>query len=492
MNFISTPTNISSNEFLEKGYSFSASLYKRVQITSKNVKTVRDLLDPSCMYDKGAEPGSIWYMENSPCKFIRTKALQEFSTILYPKGNAIIGINPNVFVNARLKTGDILMSKDSNIGECAIVTNDRTDNHMFSSGMVRLHPICDNYYLFSFLKHSFFKQQLTCAVPRGATIKHAKELWLDCYIPFPEDSFFYGKVSAFVQAIIQIEYEIKEKSEAIQLIINEELENNQKPDQYLYSYPSSQEIEESGRFDAAIFSEKFKRKIHKIENYAMGNATPKNAGFSITPGPSLEIKLLKVRIDSDTYREGYYSLILPTNISEYGTMNAIPYLGTPKKLPELKYGDVIFGEAGFQKGRSIVLLDNTSQRKYTTNAHGLYARREDGNIQESVFFRCIFDWYRSNGLIDLMAVGGSGGHFSPEYFESIKIPNFPQEIKEKIVSCYCNTGENSVEYCGDITNFVSAWKKQAQSMGIWELSQQKLTLQEELATIQQDIINGRC
>ena len=44
---------------------------------------------------------------------------------------------------------------------------------------------------------------------------------------------------------------------------------------------------------------------------------------------------------------------------------------------------MIFGEAGFQKGRSIVLLDGIEN--CTTNAHGLYARRKDGDIKKSIF-----------------------------------------------------------------------------------------------------------
>ncbi|MGE5096883.1 MAG: hypothetical protein ACM3SO_17235, partial [Betaproteobacteria bacterium] len=72
----------------------------------------------------------------------------------------------------------------------------------------------------------------------------------------------------------------------------------------------------------------------------------------------------------------------------------------------------------------------------TTNAHGLYARRSDGDVAESVFFRCIFHWYRNARLIDLMAVGGSGGHFAPEYFDALLIPKFPDAVKTAIVRLY--------------------------------------------------------
>lgn len=151
----------------------------------------------------------------------------------------------------------------------------------------------------------------------------------------------------------------------------------------------------------------------------------------------MEIKILKTRIDSDEYIPGFYKLLLPTNISEYGTVNKIQYLGTKKKLPLIKKGDILFGEAGFQKGRSIVLVDEIDN--CTTNAHGLYARREDLDIRKSIYFRCVFDWYRNMGLIDLMAVGGSGGHFSPEYFDYIRIPKFPDQVIDTIVSQYSST-----------------------------------------------------
>jgi len=40
----------------------------------------------------------------------------------------------------------------------------------------------------------------------------------------------------------------------------------------------------------------------------------------------------------------------------------------------------------------------------------------------------VFFWYRSVRLIDLRAVGGNGGHFSPEYFDSLLIPRFPDDL----------------------------------------------------------------
>ena len=90
-------------------------------------------------------------------------------------------------------------------------------------------------------------------------------------------------------------------------------------------------------------------------------------------------------------------LLIPANISEYGTMNVVSWLGTGKKLPLLQRGDILFGEAGFHKGRSIVLIDNFD--RVTTNAHGLYARRSDGNLDESIFFAVFLIGTDQNGLL---------------------------------------------------------------------------------------------
>jgi type I restriction enzyme S subunit len=275
---------------------------------------------------------------------------------------------------------------------------------------------------------------------RGATITHAKTLWLDCIIPLPNqpDSDRVIKyISSLMQAIVEKEIAIKERSNSIHNAIQLELESNQKKKDLRYEYPHFMELKKLGRLDAAIYSDEYKSKIWLIENYAHGYVTPAADGFTVIPGPSLEIKLLGTRLNSDVYKSGFYALILPTNISVYGTMNTILYIGTKRKLPLLQKGDIVFGEAGFQKGRSIVLLEGVES--CTTNAHGLYARRTDGDVDKSIFFRCIFDWYRSMRLIDLMAVGGSGGHFSPEYFNYIRIPKFPNDKQAEIIRLYHNS-----------------------------------------------------
>jgi len=244
-----------------------------------------------------------------------------------------------------------------------------------------------------------------------------------------------------------------------------------------------------GRLDASIYDREYKSKIQLVRGYKHGTESPTNNGITISPGPSLEIKLLGTRLDSLVYKPGFYRLILPTNISEYGTLSLMQYLGTRRQLPLLQVGDVIIGEAGFQKGRSIVLVD--AIERCTTNAHGLIGRRADGNLAKSIFFRCIFNWYRTMRLVDLMAVGGSGGHLSPAYFDDfVFIPRFPDNMQRKIAALYSNNSD-SAKKSPTLDTFASWHQDRNASLGLWEIDRDRSQLQTTLVAVQQAILDDQ-
>jgi hypothetical protein len=313
MDYLRVPKEVRFEEIRARDDVWSPSMFRRVIIPSSNVERIENLLHLSKPFDRGTEPGSMHYLRNSTHHFIRTKALQEHSYLLYPKGDAIIPINPKVFENPGLADGDILMSKDSNVGQCAMVNGKQCTNHMFSGAIVRIHPKINRYYFFAFLKHPLFKTQLLAMSPRGSTIIHAKTLWLDCLIPFPNQldaEHAIRFVSSLIQAIVEKEKTIRDRSDAINNCIQRELEENQKNKDFQYLYPSISNVSSLGRFDAVIYDHEYKSKIWLIENYIRGYETPRKAGFTITPGPSLEIKIIRTRIDSEIWRPDYYTFLL--------------------------------------------------------------------------------------------------------------------------------------------------------------------------------------
>lgn len=297
------PHSISSLKLDERELAWSPSMLREVQIPTPNVRRLGDLLDPDKPFDLGVEPGSRSYLPRSTHFLIRTKALQNHSVLIYPKGDAITPVNPAVFKSVDLSDGDILISKDSNIGEAAIVDGEGWQEYMFSGGIVRLHPAVDRFYLFSFLKHRLFREQLDIMVPKGSTIRHAKTLWLDCLIPFPSQpdaDRVITYVSKIMKVIIDKEAAIRDKADAIRRLIHHELSSGQTATSFQFSYPTSETLSGLGRLDAAIYDREFKSKIWLIDNYGRGSKEPTEAGFVVTPGPSLEIKLLRVRLNSDT------------------------------------------------------------------------------------------------------------------------------------------------------------------------------------------------
>lgn len=88
-----------------------------------------------------------------------------------------------------------------------------------------------------------------------------------------------------------------------------------------------------------------------------------------------------------------------------------------------------------------------------------------------------------------MAVGGSGGHFSPEYFDFVLIPQFPEEIKRQIARLYHSDATKPTEELR-LHNFIQWHRAWNQQLGIWELQRELMLLQRSLNEVQSKIIDG--
>jgi len=89
-----------------------------------------------------------------------------------------------------------------------------------------------------------------------------------------------------------------------------------------------------------------------------------------------------------------------------------------------------------------------------------------------------------------MAVGGSGGHFSPDYFEFVLIPRFPEPRQHQIARLYHNPAPRPAREA-TLTNFVTWHREWNEGLGIWELDRELKALQRTLACRQEEIIEGR-
>lgn len=437
--YINTPLTISFNEIKEKNFSLSAPQYKTLLIKNKNCREVRDFLTRDLKRrDLGVEVGSINYIEKSPKYFLRTKALQKYSFLPEINPETAIPIYPKVFQQMDLKEGDFIISKDSNIGEIVILDKDYP-NYMLSGAIYKL-PVKKElkYYLLAFIKHDIFREQLDFIVPSGATIRHAKTMFLDCKIPIPNTNKekVMQYVSVLTQAIINKEKAIRKRHNRILEKIETELLDNQKNNKPNYTYPKFNDLLKNNRLDAGFYSTELYNLLFPVLNYKNGYKPLDKQGLELLPGPSLELRLIGTRINSNVYRKGFYRLLTPKQILNQGIAKYFEFIGTPAVIKPIQKGDILFGESG--TGRTMVYLDDDMNTINNAHAHILRPDFKKCPIEKAITIRSILQYYKEIGITDYLTVGGSGGHLSPSYFDRIYIPNFDAITQKEIAKLYHN------------------------------------------------------
>lgn len=489
--YVKTPTSISFSHIVEKDYTLSSSQYMDLVIPNQNFLYIRDFLSrPLQRKDLGVEVGSLNYIGKSTHYFLRTKALQQHSFLPEITSETALPIMPNCFVKMNLKKGDLIISKDSNIGEIVILDKDYP-NYMLSGALYKLPVIDKKYYLLAFIKHNIFREQLDFMVPKGATIRHAKTLFLDCKIPMPNHNSdnTIKFVEMLTQAIINKEQLIKNRHDNILNLIEQELLSNQKLNKFKFELPNIKELENVGRLDTNLYREHFKKIVFQIENYTNGFQTIQELGFSLSRGQNLQVSNIGDSVYSKKKYNKFYTLMLPKFLSKYGTVDKIEYLGNPNSLKTLQKGDLIFGAEGFEKGRSIVIIEE--QERVITNIHGITIQQEEHNVNKAIFVKCCLDYLRSKGLIDLYAVGGNGGSLAQKYWDIIPFPKFGKTKQDEIALLYHNPNSNYQADTFTLDNFLEQDNDFNETAGIYELDKTAKQLKEILNKAIDDIANDR-
>ncbi|MBQ5971437.1 MAG: hypothetical protein IJL45_03400 [Prevotella sp.] len=466
----------------------SSSMYRSVDFGGKKTIKIKNLLERQLNKSSlGKEIGSAAYIKKSSHYFIRTQCLNENSYTLIPeKGQPML---PQEFDGCGISKGDIIISKDGNIGEICIAAQDYP-NYMLSGALYKL-SFKGKFknYAFAWIKNKIFREQLDTLVPKGATLRHAKTKFLDCDIIIPYnynnevDYALIDYINVLVNAIIEKESQIRQIHNKILSIIHNEIISHQQT-VYQYSYPNLKDLAKNSRIDAGYYCEKYKQIEHTILNYNGGYEYLDNIGLLLIPGPSLEMKLLQVRIDSDKWREGYYRLITPTVISNFGVTTKDMYIGTPRNIPFIKKYDMLFGESG--TGRSMVFLDD--DKNVINNAHAHILRPQNCTIHKTITTRCVLQYYKEIGFTDYLTVGGAGGHLSPSYFNRVPIPNFSEETEKVISKLYYS--QSTIPYISSFNDFEDVDHKFNQLAGIYELDKTAKLLKKRINSFFENLFNG--
>lgn len=387
--------------------------------------------------------------------------------------------------------GDILVSTVRTYRGGVGFVSYELENHCCSPAILIIRNIIDERitkeYLLAVLRTVFFTEQILGFQTRGMYPRLDSNAMDNVVIPIPQNKDLIRFVSLLSKAC-QNKYElIRKRHVSIIKLIGKELNENQKNNTFSYKLPRLNEIKEVGRLDASLYKNFFKEKLHMVLNYNNGCSPLTEQDLTLIPGPSLELKLLGTRIDSDHYINGFCRLITPKQITNFGIIKNEEYIGTPAKIAKIQYGDILFGESG--TGRTMVYLDKDNNTINNAHAHILRTKRKD-DLHRVITIRSILQYYKETGITDCMTVGGSGGHLSPSYFDRIMIPNFPEFKQREIASLYYNFQEYDTRSF-TLDNFLDIDNDYNSKAGIYELDKTAKQLKQILNNVIDDIINER-
>lgn len=488
MEYIKVPSSINISDLLEKNYSLSARQYKRYTIENNNSVKLKDLLDRELIKsDLGIEVGSENYINKSEFYFVKTKALQSDSYLLDINNESFQCIKPQSFINMNLKEGDLIISKDSNVGEIAILDKDYPCA-MLCGAIYKLPISKHKLYILAFIKSKMFREQLDYIIPKGSTIKHGKKLFLEALITFPSNTEIIDYVEKMMNSIIEKEMEIKKKHIEIMKIISHEINCNQDKDNFIYRYPTINEIMDKKRMDAQHYSKSFKEMNYLIEHYRYGSFLLKDKDYKIKRGQNLQISNIGLSIYKDEVFNDSYKLILSQNLNRYGLINKYLYLGNKNKLAVLNEGEIVLSARG-HVGRSFVVLDKIANNITNIDSLVLYGNKDK---QFSIYIHLIMDYFRENGYLKKYAINGSGAESLTKYqLERIKFPMLRKNIYEKVTKLYYNP--ESLNVFDDVgnSNFDVLDKKFNRVAGIFDLDQIKKAMALNLDTVLKGVINDK-
>lgn len=468
---LTCPNEISFS-LLDKKKSFSSSNYSEIFIPNKNQKALKDFLDDDKPFITGIEPGSNAYVKYSDIYFLRNSCIDLFN--LTQQNDKLIYLNPRHSYSNELVNKDVLLCKDANIGDACLFLEEQK-KCFISSGVVKLNfkNDLDKFYCLAMMRDTYFRDQLYALTPKGSTIKHAGDKFLQCKLPAitKEIEGYLDEIKNLILNLAYCESISYQKMNQIERIFLDELKINEAKINHETSFDSVSEVL---RLDSGMFSEEVKKIQYAVENYINGSLSLEDFGFKLKRGPNLAKRDLGRSVQSNQYRDNFNVLIYPSDISDNGYVLKQSYLGARNEVSFMTKGDILFSAEG-TVGKTFIVCDESL--KFTTNFHGIILSKlgKDIPFEKSIILGCYLIFLRKFGFFEKISVGGQGGSFAIQYWDYLKVPNIPKDLYDQFTNLYyisdCNLNPSKFDEIS------------LQKSGIFNLNNFRIACSERLKAI---------
>lgn len=342
--------------------------------------------------------------------------------------------------------GDVIFCTDANIGDCCLFISDN-ESVSFYSGVIKLNFKNEKYkyYVTAFMRDDYFREQLIAKTPKGTTIRHSGDLFMECLIPDAPEEWVYSVVESLIKNIAYSEHCSEKKLRESECLIHEEIMIEKFP----YVNPSVKQLQSQARWDSGIFSNIVYQWKGNIRKYKRGFSNLEQFGFELKSGPNIAKRDLGRSIQTGTYRAGYNVLIYPRDISPAEYIQKVSYLGARNPIWFLGRRDILFAAEG-TVGKTFAVCDDTMH--FTTNFHGtiIHPKTEDVPLKKSIFLALYLNYLRQNSIFERMSVGTNGGSFAVGYWDNILIPQVDENFMDRLAVLYNKVVLNPVIYDLDL------------------------------------------
>ncbi|MGG5342097.1 restriction endonuclease subunit S [Enterococcus sp. AZ192] len=469
---------ISIKEIIKNHYSLSALDYRAMSNSSESEGIA--MIDLITTMEKGFEPGSENYVEESSYKFLRISDLDDDSAVIFLT-NEVKNIK-SVNLDKQVRKGDILYQTASNVGNVCFYYDEKPA--FYNSHLLKLDlKMEDKFYVFAFLKSSFSKTALNVSGSIKGVDNFRKDIIENQKIVFPnkenykDPNLIKQYVELLMESIIQKEIEIKEKNEQIDAFFSEELNKDSDQFKLNYSYPTKTQFLIDNRLDSHVFSRDYKLIEHNIKQYSDGFFYLDSE--NISPG-----RTPKDRIFSEESLPGNYLWLTPKNMKGR-LLHYQTYIHTNDGV-SLKKDDVVI--SGIRYVDNGVFISDAGKKVYTNQNTLIIRHSEDRETQ--IFILLFLTSSVAKELVYSRRIMGTVPILYASQLCKIPIPNFSKVKREKVVELFFN----EMPLLKDTDNFkeyLNEANKRNKAMGIYQLNEELLYLRDILNETIGNIVNRK-